>query len=220
MALQGNERPGRPDRWPLVVGGAVAVVVLATVGAVGGKLVADAERTVSRTGAENRTTPTDSGYSPTTRGPAGPTGQRATDGRPSRPATNQLTVPNLVGKDFRNARDALRERKLGWRLVFGRSGDDGTVTSTDPSADAPVKQGTTVRVTVAGAAPVVAVPELIGKSCGEARKRVVEEGLDPRYPDGESGKVLSQQPGPDEQAHWNDVIVLHCGKPGEPSGDS
>ena len=45
-------------------------------------------------------------------------------------ATTIMSLPDLVGKDFEEAREELRRRGLGVQLVFGREGNDRSVAST------------------------------------------------------------------------------------------
>lgn len=217
VALPADEQPGRPNRWLLTAGAAVGVFLLATTGAVGGWLLAggDGSRQQTAGGSGSPVVST----STTTAAPVEPSSDRVVPStRASRPAAGQFPLPNLVGKDFRVARDELHKRKLGWQFVFGSAGDDPTVASTVPAADTLVKAGVTVRVVVLGAAPPVAVPPVVGLSCKEAARQAVDNGLTPSYPQGDNGKVLRQEPEPGGQARWNDELVLHCGRlPDDPS---
>jgi hypothetical protein len=218
VALSADEQPGRANRWPLIAGAAVGVVLLATIGAMGGWVLAGGDG--SRQQADGPSGPPVVSTSPTTAGPV----ERSSDPgvpstRPPRPAAGQFPLPNLVGKDFREARDELHKRKLGWQFVFGAAGDDPTVASTNPAADTLVKAGMTVRVVVVGAAPPVTIPAVVGLPCKEAAKRAVDNGLTPRYPKEDNGKVMRQEPEPSGQARWNDELVLYCGRPpDDPSG--
>lgn len=210
--------PPPRSRTALVAGAAVATVVLATVGALSGWLIAGepADDTAGPT-AVDTVGPTRS--VPPTSTPAGR--PAATPAKtPKKPAPGgELAVPDLVGLDFEEAREELRKRKLGWQLVFRESGSDRSVERTDPPAGRAVAAGVTVRVMVAGEAPPVEVPDVTGEPCSKAAGRLVDEGLYPSYPGGRAGEVLRQDPPPDTRLRWNGQVRIHCGKApaGEPT---
>ncbi|TDC28539.1 PASTA domain-containing protein, partial [Micromonospora sp. KC213] len=126
----------------------------------------------------------------------------------SRPSAGP-TVPDVVGADFEKARDELRDRKLGWRFIFG-TGNGREVVRTVPAADAPVTRGTTVQVYVAGPAPQVEVPDLDDEDCADVAKELGELGLYPRYPSGRAGTVSAQDPLAGATARWNDQVSVTC----------
>ncbi|MBO4204556.1 PASTA domain-containing protein [Micromonospora echinofusca] len=202
----------RSGRGKLVVGSATAFVVLATLGALGGHLLATGE--TGRPAADAGNAP--AANAPPATGPT-PRTPRPTTGRPSTPAAQQTTgnagaqLPDLVGKDFEQARTELRKRRLGWRLVFGSDGASRAVQRTEPASGAPVRPGDTVQLFVAGAAPVVRVPNLSGDGCAEAAQKLVDAGLYPRYASGRQGTVHGQDPAADAEARWNDQVEIVCG---------
>ncbi|WP_165521956.1 PASTA domain-containing protein [Micromonospora zingiberis] len=207
----------RPDRTTMLVGGGVAAVLLAVIGAAGGwvlagdqkppqnpPVVADGSRSPSAAATPTpRERPTPSS-APTSATPPRPTG---------------LTVPDLVGLDFEEARDELRKRGLGWSFVFG-SGDNSSVRSTDPPAGTPVRRGITVKVIVAGAAPPNEVPDLIGERCRDAGAELVDDGFSPRFPTGRTGTVTAQDPPGGTLRQWNDVVSISCGTPADDEDSS
>ncbi|WBB55832.1 PASTA domain-containing protein [Verrucosispora sp. WMMD573] len=215
-------RPGRddtgPDRTRLIIGGGAAAVLLAIIGATGGWVLAgdQVEPGPVSSGATGTSTPTPAV-------PNTPPRDRPTPTTPTRPSSSPspsrpagLTVPDLIGADFEEAREELRDLGLGWQLVFG-SGDSSSVRSTDPAPGTPVRRGVTVKINVAGAAPPNEVPELTGETCNEAGGKLVDDGFSPRYPTGRSGTVTSQRPPGGTVGRWNDVIQIWCGTP--PSAD-
>jgi beta-lactam-binding protein with PASTA domain len=125
-------------------------------------------------------------------------------------------LPDLVGKDFEQARKELRDRRLGWRLVFGGAGTDRSVASTQPRAGTRLHPGLTVKVFVVGAAPSTPVPAVTGLSCAEAQAQIVDAGFYPEYPRGQNGQVTMQDPAPSAIRRWNDPVRLYCGS--APSG--
>ena len=209
----------------MVFGAAVATLVLATVGATGGWALARADRTdpvnEAAPGATSTANPTPTKppktKPPTTSAPSG--GKTAT--APATPA-GQFVLPDLVGQTFQRVRADLRERELGWRLVFGDEGEDPTVLRTEPAAGENVRKGTTVKIFVAGAAPLTAVPEVTGLSCSQAQAQLVDAGFELDYPSGRDGPVLRQEPEPGAQLRWNEKVTIYCGSvptksPGQPT---
>ncbi|MGC5018767.1 PASTA domain-containing protein [Micromonospora sp. DT47] len=202
---------GRPGRATLLLGGGLAVVLLAAAGATAGWVLADpGERSTGTPAAtpSEVTSPVEepSTDRPTSGGTTTPPAPRTEDGG--------LTVPALVSTDFEAAREELHDRKLGWRLVFG-TGTGRDVARTEPAAGTPVRRGTTVQVYVTGRAPEVTVPDLVGEECDEVAEELGEKGLYPRYRTGRRGTVTAQEPAADATAHWNDQVALICGA-GEP----
>ncbi|MDW5327299.1 PASTA domain-containing protein [Plantactinospora sp. KLBMP9567] len=199
---------GPSNRTGLFVGAAVGLVICAVVGAIGGYLLAG--------DGDDREGPYDAG--PTT-----PTAQttskppRSTPSRtPSRrasstpPPIGQMILPDLVGKDFQQAREELRRLGLGVQFIFGSAGNDPSVASTNPRGGTAVKRGITVRVTVVGEAPEVVVPALVGESCKQAARRLVDDGLYPQYPTKDRGDVRNQDPPGGTVLRWNQQVRLYC----------
>jgi hypothetical protein len=199
--------PG-PDRTRLFLGGGLAVVLLAVIGASGGWILAGDADPATPPVAAGTSAPASSDSAaadvpPPTRPGRSPTGTRTTT-----PAG--LTVPDLVGRDFEQARQELHDRKLGWRLVFG-TGSGRNVERTSPAPGTPVRRGVTVTLWVAGPPPTVSVPDLVAQDCGDAANDLVAAGLYPRYRTGRRGPVTAQDPVAGSSARWNDQVALTCG---------
>ncbi|MET8911127.1 PASTA domain-containing protein [Micromonospora sp. NPDC004551] len=208
---QPEVREAGPDRTRLLLGGGLAAVLLAVIGASGGWVLAGEP---DRPAVPPAAAPTKADVDPVppTAAPASTAADRPTGTRTTTPAG--LTVPQLVGTDFEQARRELRDRRLGWRLVFG-SGSGRSVERTSPAPGTPVKRGVTVTLWVAGPAPAVAVPDLLALGCADAADDLVAAGLYPRYRTGRQGPVTAQDPAPGSAARWNDPVALTCG--GEPA---
>ncbi|MDO3705465.1 PASTA domain-containing protein [Micromonospora sp. C28SCA-DRY-2] len=200
-------RAGR-DRLTLVLGGGLAVALLAAIGATGGWLLAgeDTEPTGRPVAGASTGVPTGSPSAAPSRAEVTPTAPRSTS--PTR--STGLTVPPLIGTDFVEARDELRERRLGWRLIFG-TGTGRSVTRTSPAVGEEVRPGTTVHLYVAGPAPASTVPDVVGEECDDAADELVDEGFYPRYRSGRRGVVTRQEPAGDTAGNWNDPVALWCG---------
>jgi hypothetical protein len=203
--------PQRRTRPGTIAAIAVAVLVLAVIGATAGYFAAGNPRnSAADTGTTPpaTSTPTPLESTPTnTPTTADPTTNTPSAGVPG------FALPNLVGQDFEDARRKLRELGLGWRLVFGQSGDDKTVGSTTPRAGSPVRRGTTVTLNVRGQAPVATIPGVVGIACTQAAALIVDHGLYPQYPTGRTGTVYKQEPeaGGTTTVRWNDQVKIYCG---------
>ncbi|MGN9775026.1 PASTA domain-containing protein [Micromonospora sp. H33] len=204
----GNPAPGTGhDRLTLVLGAGLATVLLAAIGATTGWILAgEDDRRATSTGGASAT--------PTAR-PVTATPSRSTpSATPSRPAATGPTVPDLVGRDFDDARDELEERGLRWRLVF-QGGSGRAVERTYPKAGTAVTPGRTVTLYVSGPPPVVRVPDVVDDDCDEAAEELAREGFRVVYTLRRSGKVLKQEPGGGSQAPWGDPVALWCGEPAD-----
>ncbi|MCL7459286.1 PASTA domain-containing protein [Micromonospora echinofusca] len=214
----GERNDAAADRSAVLLRGGLAVVLLAAVGATGGWLLAGedeppaappaaAERLPSATG-----TP---GAARSTPGRSAPAAPRTTG--PSRSAG--LTVPEVVGEDFTDARDELRGKRLGWRLVFGR-GTGTTVERTSPEVGTEVQPGRTVTLYVSGPAPAATVPDVVGDDCDDAADELVDDGFYPQYRTGRTGTVSRQDPAGDGTGRWNDQVSIWCGDVPEDDGSA
>ncbi|SCE69257.1 PASTA domain-containing protein [Micromonospora viridifaciens] len=202
-----GDDPG-PDRTRMLLGGGLAAVLLAVIGASGGWILAGEAGAPSQPVAGVTTQPPPSAGAPSAGTPSGTPQQRPTGVRTT--AAAGLTVPEVVGTDFERARQELRDRKLGWQLVFG-TGSGRNVQRTSPAPGTPVRRGTTVVLWVAGPAPALAVPDLIAQDCGDAADDLVAAGLYPRYRTDRRGPVTAQDPAGGATARWNDRVALTCG---------
>ena len=207
----GNAGPGTgPDRLTLVLGGGLATVLLATVGATAGWVLAGSD--------DDRTDPVATGSpSPTASVTSGPVLQTTAPATPSRPSPSGPRVPDVVGRDFDDAQDELEKRGLRWRLVFGR-GTGREVERTYPVAGTSVNPGRTVTLSVSGPPPAVKVPDVAGDDCADAAEDLAGEGFRVVYTLRRSGSVLKQEPTGGSQARWGDPVALWCGDADDDGG--
>jgi hypothetical protein len=206
----GEEPPKRP-RAGLLAGIAAAVVVLAAGGAAGGWLLAG-------TGKNNRAESTRSASPRPSSASPSPADQPTPATSPSvanPPAAGEFALPDVIGQDFVEARKALRNLKLGVQVTFGEDGRAGSVIRTAPAPGTAVHAGITVRLRVAGDAPPVTVPGVVGMACADAGQVIADHGLEPQYSPGKAGKVLRQDPQPPADVRWNDKVKLYCGNPAD-----
>ncbi|MEV5763301.1 PASTA domain-containing protein [Micromonospora sp. NPDC052213] len=212
----GARDDGGAGRTTTLLGGGLAVVLLAAVGATGGWLLAGENDgpTPPAAAADAAPTGTRSAAHPT---PGRSTSSPARTSAPTRPAG--LTVPEVVGEDFADARDELRERRLGWRLVF-LGGAGRTVERASPAVGTQVRPGRTVTLYVSGPAPAATVPDVVGDDCDEAGDDLVDEGFYPQYGSGRTGTVTRQNPPGDSTGRWNDQVWIWCGAAPAGSGSA
>ncbi|MBC9714249.1 Stk1 family PASTA domain-containing Ser/Thr kinase [Streptomyces sp. TRM66268-LWL] len=91
----------------------------------------------------------------------------------------QETVPNLVGQQLDQARQALRDLGFSVKVQEEPRGDvpENQVVAQTPNANTPVDKGSEVTLTVAKAQQQVAVPAVAGKKLSEARSLIEGAGL-------------------------------------------
>lgn len=208
----------QPWRRPAVVAAFLAgLLLLATIGALSGWLLAGGaggdEEPEKNAGPSVEATPRPSAPTVGPPRPSTPSPTRSA-APPPPPQNGQFALPNLVGMDFKEARTELRRRGLGWQLTFGAAGDDPSIASTEPRAGTTVKRGTTIRISVVGAAPEAIVPDVTGLPCARGAASLIDLGLYPEYPTGRSGAVVRQDPAPSTVLRWNDRVTIHCGSAG------
>lgn len=207
-----DAKPPRPGLSPTMVAViATSVAVLAIIGATGGYLLATAKPAPTPS-------PTAPAMSPS------PSASTEPSPSPSYSPTSQPssgTLPPGIGADFREYYAQLRDLKLGVTVIFGETGEPGTVTRTEPAAGSPIHNGLNVKVYAAGDPPPVEVPNLIGVKCRTAggAAGLGKVGLMPDY-SGDSpddSVVIAQAPDAGGAAHWNERVALTCGQSPSPS---
>jgi serine/threonine-protein kinase len=122
---------------------------------------------------------------------------------PSTPPTQQVAVPEFVGKQLALATQ--EAESVGLKLEVTELPSDqpvGTITDQDPPAETMVAAGSTVKVTVASGVEQVPMPDLRNKTEALAVQEIVTAGLmpgikteafDPTVP---LGLVVNQSPAP------------------------
>ena len=111
-------------------------------------------------------------------------------------------VPNVVGLSLAQAREVLKEARLGIdHTIVDSAQPEGTVVSQSPTGGSQTIPGSTVSVEVSnGVAPIVQVPNVIGMNSGVARATLLEasfqvntvEQVTPN--ENNHGRVISQDP--------------------------
>jgi serine/threonine-protein kinase len=89
-------------------------------------------------------------------------------------------VPDLAGVEVASAKTELAQANLQYKEGPGQYSDtvpEGSVISTDPKADTPLKPGSTVTVVVSKGRAPITVPDLTNKNINDARAQLAALGL-------------------------------------------
>jgi hypothetical protein len=132
---------------------------------------------------------------------------------------NQYTLPDYSGTAFQDARNDLRNHKIGVDLVFNSSGTAQTVNHTVPGAGQSVPTGHSVKVFVNGPPPPLAVPPIEPNTvCQTWGSQLAALGFKiARYQGDRTKFVTAESPDQnDPTTHWNTAITLTCGDSGGP----
>lgn len=133
----------------------------------------------------------------------------------------KLSAPNLEGMTVSAARERWRAKGLviiedGERNVA--EADPGTIVQQRPSAGAELSSNKEIRVVVAKASADVALPDVVGKSYGDARTALVAAGFEVPEPtkevsEDEAGTVLKMVPSAGTEAKSGSVVRLTVAEP-------
>ncbi|MBR4965426.1 MAG: Stk1 family PASTA domain-containing Ser/Thr kinase [Lachnospiraceae bacterium] len=134
---------------------------------------------------------------------------------PGQSGQEQISVPNVVGRDLEDAKAALDELGLKFEVVYQTSVTEqhNSVLSTDPEADEKVSQGTTVKLIVSNNGGVE-LPNVVLYSEAEATAALEREGFKVVKREEQSneiirGNVISQEPaGGTLVARGSEVVIV------------
>ncbi len=116
---------------------------------------------------------------------------------------NEIVVPDLVNKDYKNAKHELYKKGLYIDKVGERNSNEilkGSIILQEPKAEAVVKKGYTIDVIVSKGPELIQVPELDNLNKAEAKIRLLNNGLemgkvDYSFSDAiKRGKIIYSQP--------------------------
>ena len=123
-----------------------------------------------------------------------------------------MDVPNVKGKSWPEAQQALSDLKLKpvERIVPGPT--KGQVTATDPPAGESIPEGSTVKVNVMSGPVTKPVPNVVGESIDVATANLHAAGFNPNptYVDSDApqGQVIHQTPAPGTSAREGSNVAL------------
>jgi len=129
------------------------------------------------------------------------------------------TVPNVVGKKQSSAQSTLKDAgfKVSTKSEFSDTVAEGVVISQNPSKGLEVAKGSTVTIVVSKGPERIKVPDVIGKTEGDAKALLENAGLKAKVTyelHSSSGTVFEQSPSPDTLvARGSTVDILVDGAP-------
>lgn len=114
--------------------------------------------------------------------------------------TKEVTVPNIVGKTYEEAKSILEDAGLKVKKVdevYNNQYEQGVVVSQEPGADKKVKEGREILLTVSKGKKTATLPEVAGTDFDEAKLLIEGKGFTnvddtplEEYSDIEKGKVI------------------------------
>ncbi|ELS54642.1 Stk1 family PASTA domain-containing Ser/Thr kinase [Streptomyces viridochromogenes] len=129
------------------------------------------------------------------------------------------TVPDVEGLTFEKAKAQLVDK--GFRVEQQAEESDrtpGVVISQDPKGDTEQEKGSTITLTVAKEKAKSTVPDVLGKSCDEAKAQMTANDLVGNCVEVETqdpnqvGKVISTSPEAGSTAEKNSTVTIQIGK--------
>lgn len=124
--------------------------------------------------------------------------------------SNAVTVPDLEGLDADEAAEKLHD--LGLSATTGEGISDtsvsrGDIVEQEPSAGSRIDPSQSTTVTLREST-MVRVPFVLGRSVDSAREILEDDGLTVEIDGSDTGRVLSQSPGPRSRAAVGDTVTL------------
>jgi eukaryotic-like serine/threonine-protein kinase len=133
----------------------------------------------------------------------------------------KVAVPSVLGKDVEDAQQTLEDDKYAFVVKTKQevsTEDPGTVLKQDPELGTEVEKGTTVTLTVAKAEEKATVPDVIGRSCDDAKAQMSANDLVGNCTEVETddqsqdGKVIETTPSANSQVDKNSTVQIKVGK--------
>ncbi|MFZ5649432.1 MAG: Stk1 family PASTA domain-containing Ser/Thr kinase [Bacillota bacterium] len=139
----------------------------------------------------------------------------------------EVTVPNVVGKQLADAERILAEKSLKTRVKeqYDNTFSEGQVIAQDYGPnDPPVKINRVITLTVSKGADLKTVPNVVRRTVVDARIKLAEAGFEMEEPpkeeysgDVEKGLVMDQQPAANSRVPKNLKVVVRVSKGPEPA---
>ncbi len=133
----------------------------------------------------------------------------------------KVTVPSVIGLTLDEAKDQLTGDDYEFTIKTETrvsSDDPGSVLDQDPVKGEEVEKGSTITLTIAKAEEKATVPDVLGKSCDEAKAQMTANNLVGNCTEVETtdpnqvGKVISTSPQAGTQADKNSSVNIQIGK--------
>ncbi|MGX1029364.1 Stk1 family PASTA domain-containing Ser/Thr kinase [Streptomyces sp. SAI-097] len=131
----------------------------------------------------------------------------------------KVAVPNVIDKNVDEATKQLEDK--GFKVETKQtesSQDEGTVLSQDPDPGKELEKGSTVTLEVAKAEEKATVPDVVGRSCDEAKAQMESSGLEatctdqPTNDPNQVDKVISTTPAANQQVDPGSKVTIVVGK--------
>lgn len=134
---------------------------------------------------------------------------------------DEVKVPNVVGESLEDAKKALNEAGLGWKLGKQEESpkyEKGYVTAQDPEGGEKVKKNTqiTLDVSTGKAGEAVEVPDVLGQDESAAQKVLEDAGFVVKstavYSSQQQGTVVGTDPKPGTEAAKGSTVTIEVSK--------
>jgi beta-lactam-binding protein with PASTA domain/predicted Ser/Thr protein kinase len=133
----------------------------------------------------------------------------------------KVQVPGVVGLSLDDAKAKLEGSDYQFKVetkTRESTEDPNTVLDQNPIGGKEVEKGSTITLTIAKAAETVAVPDVTGKSCDDAKAELQQNGLTgncvntPTTDDNQDGKAISTNPSIGTQVKKNTAVQINIGQ--------
>ncbi|MFF5477007.1 Stk1 family PASTA domain-containing Ser/Thr kinase [Streptomyces sp. NPDC012935] len=134
----------------------------------------------------------------------------------------KVTVPSVIGLKLGEAKQQLEEDDYQFVVKTETretsSDDPNTVLDQDPRRGEEVEKGSTITLTIAKAEEKSTVPDVLGKTCDEAKAQMTANELVGTCTDVETqdpnqvGKVIATSPEAGSEANKNSTVTIQIGK--------
>jgi eukaryotic-like serine/threonine-protein kinase len=131
----------------------------------------------------------------------------------------QLTVPNVVGRESATATQILQNRgfEVDIENVVNADVERDTVASQDPRPNTEAREGSTVTITVSTGPGEASVPNVVGQPQDDAEQALTDAGFETRVErefsdDVRSGRVIATQPGPGSVVERGTEVTLQVSR--------
>ncbi|MFB8756511.1 Stk1 family PASTA domain-containing Ser/Thr kinase [Streptomyces nigra] len=137
----------------------------------------------------------------------------------------KVTVPSVIGISLEDARKKLEGDDFQFTIKTETrevsSEEPGTVLDQDPARGEEVEKGSTITLTVAKEQEQSTVPDVVGRTCDEAKAQMEDNDLTGNCTEVETqdpnqvGKVISTSPGAGNKVDKNSTVTIQIGKQAE-----
>ncbi|MET7478228.1 Stk1 family PASTA domain-containing Ser/Thr kinase [Streptomyces sp. NPDC005648] len=134
----------------------------------------------------------------------------------------KVAVPNVTGKSLDEATQILEGDDYKFvvktKTEESTTEDANTVLDQDPKLGAEVQKGSTITLTIAKAPQTVAIPDVTGQSCDDAKSTLSDAGLNgncvntPTNDDSQDGKAIATNPTIGTQVKKNSAVQINIGE--------